>query len=83
MAAAFPPEHVHRRPAEWGGPKPHVDLRGFLTAQLLAAGLGDVSNSGELGCTVEGAAAGRTFSHRGDAGVGHGRMLGFVGLRAL
>lgn len=74
VAARFDAAFVH--PAQGG--KAHVDLKGQLRAQLLAAGLDaahvDVSND----CTVLMPHA--YFSHRASGGT-TGRMMGVIGLR--
>ncbi|WP_420455924.1 polyphenol oxidase family protein [Rubrivirga sp.] len=74
VASQFDPAVVMRRP-EW--PRPHVDLRSDLVRQLSEAGVGRTEVA--PGCTVS---DGRFYSYRGEAGT-TGRMLGFVGLRAV
>ena len=75
VAEQFEDAFVVRRP-EW--PRPHVDLRSVLAAQLRAAGLSTPNTSIEPGCTV--ADNGRFFSYRTE-GAASGRLLGFVGMR--
>ena len=75
VAEQFDPTFVVRR-AEW--PRPHVDLRGVLAAQLREAGIAETQIAIEPGCTV--AENDRFFSYRTE-GAQSGRLLGFVGLR--
>jgi len=75
VAAHFAPEHVVRR-AEW--PRPHVDLRAALRAQLVDAGLAAGAVTADEGCT---ALDTETFySYRAEGGTA-GRMIGYIGRR--
>ena len=76
VAAQFPDAVVARRP-EW--PRPHVDLRAALAAQLAAAGVPAANVERADGCTLR--EPERFYSYRGEEGT-PGRMIGFVGLRA-
>jgi len=75
VAAQFDERFVHQRPA-W--PRPHVDLKGALRAQLQGAGLPDegieISARGTVTETDD------FFSHRASGGT-TGRMFGAIVLR--
>lgn len=73
VAAEFDPAFVERG----FGPKPHVDLRAAVAAQLAEAGVEAVEVAS--GCTVR--EPDRFYSYRGQAGT-PGRMFGLIGLRA-
>ena len=75
VAAQFRAEAVVRRP-DW--PRPHVDLRAELVAQLAAVGVADANVEVSEACTLR--EPERFYSYRGEGGT-PGRMLGFVGLR--
>ena len=74
VAAQFRPEAVVRR-ADW--PRPHVDLRAELVAQLAEAGVQGDRVEASTACTL--GEPERFYSYRGEAGT-RGRMLGFIGL---
>ena len=69
--------HFHTPP----GKRPHFDLPGFVTAQLQAAGLGTIEQTGN--CTY--AHPGRYFSHRyaTHRGTRTGRQVAVIGLTQL
>ncbi len=74
VAAAFPARAVERR-EEW--PRPHVDLRAEVRAQLTEAGVHRVETS--TACTVR---DGRNwYSYRAEGGT-PGRLVGFIGRRS-
>lgn len=75
VAAQFPSPFVHRR-KDW--PKPHLDLKGVIQAQLMAEGL--LADHIEVAshCTV--AQNDTFFSYRAEQGR-TGRMFGFIALR--
>lgn len=75
VATHFSSDAVVRRP-EW--PRPHVDLRAALTAQLRAAGVPDEGAEFSDACTASD--LGRFYSYRAEGGTA-GRMIAFVGLR--
>jgi YfiH family protein len=75
VAAQFDAEFVHRDP---GKPKPHVDLKAAITAQLLEHYVPESSIEISGHCTY--AETDRFFSHRAEEGL-TGRMIGFIGLR--
>jgi len=75
VAEQFDAKHVSRRP-DW--PKPHVDLRGALHAQLLNVGVSPEYLETSTGCTL--LEEDRFHSHRRD-GAAAGRMMGLIGLR--
>jgi hypothetical protein len=75
VADQFPPTVVKTKP-HW--PRPHVDLKAYLTNQLHTAGIPIHSIECDPACTYE-----RTnlyFSYRAEAGK-TGRMMGFICLR--
>lgn len=76
VAARFDDAFVHSRPA-W--PRPHVDLKAAITAQLRSEGVlpGHVEVSPH--CTATD--TDRFFSYRAEQGA-TGRMMGVIGLRA-
>lgn len=76
VAAHFSGDIVVRRP-EW--PRPHVDLRAALAAQLRAAGMADERVEFSDACTASDLE--RFYSYRAEGGT-PGRMIAFVGLRA-
>ena len=61
------------------GPRPHVDLRKIVRAQLAALGLGDAAIDDVVGCTKCDEA--RFFSHRRDR-ENSGRMLAAIAVRS-
>ncbi len=75
VAAEFDAAHVVRRP-EW--PRPHVDLRAAIAAQLRAADVPASQTELSDACTVR--EPERFYSYRGEAGT-PGRMMGLIGLR--
>ena len=75
VAEQFDDAFVVRRD-DW--PRPHVDLRGVLAAQLAEAGIPPDQAAIDRHCTV--ADNDRFFSYRTE-GAASGRLLGFVGLR--
>ena len=75
VAAQFAAEHVVRRP-DW--PRPHVDLRGAVAAQLRAAGVPEGQTEIDAACTAS--ELDRFYSYRAEGGT-PGRLLGFIGLR--
>ena len=74
VARQFDGEHVRRRP-EW--PKPHVDLRAAIVAQLLGEGLDRAHIEVERSSTFD---TERFFSYRACGGA-TGRMMGVIGMR--
>lgn len=76
VAAHFDDAFV-RRPD--GAPRPFVDLKGAIAAQLRAAGVPGAHVEVDPHCTV--ASRDRFFSYRAEDGR-TGRMMGFVGLRS-
>ena len=76
VAAAFPAGAVVRR-ADW--PRPHVDLRAALRAQLTAAGLAPAHVEVDAACPA--LDTDRFYSYRAEGGT-KGRMIGFVGMTA-
>lgn len=76
VAAAFDPAFVRRPP---GAPRPFVDLKAALAAQLAAAGVPAAAVEVDAACTASDTA--RFFSYRAEGGQ-TGRMLGFIGKRA-
>lgn len=77
VAAQFRPEVVVRR-ADW--PRPHVDLRAELGAQLAEAGVASDRVEVSAACTLGEPA--RFYSYRGEGGT-PGRMLGCIGRKAV
>lgn len=60
-----------------GQPRPFVDLKAAIEAQLAACGLRQMHIETSQACTVEDAA--RFYSYRRESGT-KGRMIGFIGL---
>lgn len=75
VAERFDDRFVRRLP---GRPKPHVDLKAALEAQLREAGVPPEGVEVDPGCTF--AQTDEFFSYRAEAGR-TGRMMGFIGLR--
>lgn len=76
VAAQFDKAFVVQRP---GWPKPHVDLKAALVAQLVAAGLDEAHLEVAPQCTF--GDVDTFFSHRAEKGT-TGRMMGFIGMKA-
>ena len=77
VAAQFRPAVVVRR-ADW--PRPHIDLRAELVAQLAEAGVAPDHVEVSTACTLR--EPERFYSYRGEDGTA-GRMLGFIGLETV
>lgn len=75
VAEQFDAAFVRRR-SDWD--RPHVDLRGIVSAQLAAAGVAPAHVETSDSCTV--LTPDLYYSYRGENGTG-GRMLGLIGLR--
>jgi len=75
VAAQFAEGHVVRRP---GWPRPHVDLKGAIAAQLRAAGVPEAQTEVDAACTASDTA--RFYSYRAEGGT-PGRLIGFIGRR--
>jgi polyphenol oxidase len=75
VAEHFDDAFVVRRP-EW--PRPHVDLRAAVAAQLREAGVPVAQTEVSEACTVY--EPERFYSYRGEDGT-QGRLLGLIGLR--
>lgn len=75
VAAQFAPAFVHRKPS-W--PRPHVNLKAAITAQLEAAGVPRAAIEVDPACTMT--ETDRFFSYRAEQGQ-TGRMMGVVGWR--
>jgi len=75
VAAQFDPAFVSRLP---GRPKPHVDLKAAIAAQLAETGVAEAHIEVSPHCTV--AETGTFFSHRAEQGR-TGRMMGFIGIK--
>ncbi len=75
VAAQFDDTFVVQRP---GWPKPHVDLKAALVAQLVDAGLDEAHLEVAPHCTY--ADTDTFFSHRAENGR-TGRMMGFIGMK--
>ncbi len=76
VAARFDPAFVDHRP---GAPRPYVDLKAAIAAQLEEAGIDPGSIDVSPHCTY--ARTDIFFSHRAEMGV-TGRMMGFIGKRS-
>jgi YfiH family protein len=76
VAAAFEADYVVRRP-EW--PRPHVDLKAAVAAQLRAAGVPEAATEVDAACTASD--LGRFYSYRAEGGTA-GRLIGFIGRRS-
>ncbi len=76
VARQFSKKHVVRR-AAW--PRPHVDLKAAIAAQILQGGVPAEQTEVSPRCTA--AEPGDFFSHRATGGT-TGRMMGLIGLRA-
>ena len=76
VAAQFGEKHVVRRP-DW--PRPHVDLRGAVAAQLRTAGVPEAQAEVDAACTASD--LDRFYSYRAEGGTA-GRLIGFIGRRS-
>lgn len=76
VAAQFDEAVVHQAPHQ---PRPHVDLKAALRAQLRAAGVPETQIEIDPACTAS--ATDRFFSHRAEGGT-TGRMMGLIALQA-
>ena len=75
VAAQFDEAVVHQAPEQ---PRPYVDLKAALHAQLRAAGVPEAQIEIDPACTAS--ATDRFFSHRAEDGT-TGRMMGLIALR--